>query len=186
MVMTTLLLLLLAFQPGVDERIGMLNMGQAPDRIVVFTQAPGTGPKRMMRWKAEGAVEEYGYEEEGLVVFEQRNEWVRVKLKAGSAWTKVPTGGKFMPLTELLTETLVYLNSAWDGRLAKTAGAVATGNFKGERQPPVKVLGHQTVDGKLWFRISILSASPCEEDKPKVRATGWVPARMLWYYTRGC
>lgn len=76
-----------------DERIGMLNMAKAPDRFEGFTQAPGTGLKRLMRWKTEGAVEEYGYEEEVSVVFEQRNEWVRVTLKASSAWTKVPPGG---------------------------------------------------------------------------------------------
>ena len=38
------------------------------------------------------------------------------------------------------------------------------------------VLAEKTVNGKQWFQVQALSDSPCEVTKPKVSATGWLPA----------
>jgi hypothetical protein len=184
--MKLIVLLMFAMAQPPEERIGMLAMGKAGERVESYATEPGTGAKRMLRWKTEASVEEYAYEDEGLVVYERKQEWVRVKLKQGSAWIQIPQGGKFLPLEELLVETLTFLTKEWDGKLAKTAGGVMGPKLKTEVEPTVKVVGNKRIDGKLWVNLAIYDASPCEVATPKVIARGWVPARVVWFYSRGC
>jgi hypothetical protein len=51
----------------------------------------------------------------------------------------------------------------------------------------------QTVDGKLWVEIEVISHSFCESDKPPtIKARGWIPAHdetgapTVWFPSRGC
>jgi len=111
---------------GVVAAHDCIGMIAVPEKTVsVAVGSTPNGPTRMLRWKSEAALAEYGYEEEGLVVTERQGEWLRVKLKVGSAWMRVPAGGKFIELSNLFVETLTYLNKEWDGRLARAAGGVA-------------------------------------------------------------
>jgi hypothetical protein len=67
------------------------------------------------------------------------------------------------------------------------------GAFEREEYP-VEVLEARRLGEVLWFRVDVLSASPCEvtENEPEVVSTGWVPAYghdgepAVWYYSRGC
>lgn len=171
-----------------EDRLGMLDMGKAPERVEAYTMPNGGGVKRMMRWKIEAEVEEVGYEETGIVVFERQQDWMRIKNKQGAnLWVRMPQGGKFMGLAELFEGSLTYLpKEDWDERLSKTAGGPRGAKIKAELDPTVKVVNKQMVEGKLWVEVTIFDASPCEVPKPKVIARGWVPARMVWYYSRGC
>jgi hypothetical protein len=183
-----LILFLMLAAPVREERLGMLDMGKSPDRVETFAQPQGAGTKRMINWKSEAEVEEFGYDETGIVVFEKQQDWLRIKSKQGAnLWVKLPPGGKFVGLADLLQNTLTYLTKEdWDQRLSPVAGGQRGAKIKTELEPTVRVVGKQLIDGKLWVEVTIFDASPCEVPKPKVISRGWVPARMVWYYSRGC
>jgi hypothetical protein len=61
-----------------------------------------------------------------------------------------------------------------------------------KRATTILALG-ETVDGKLWVDIEVISHSFCESDEPpKIKARGWVPAHdkigapTVWFSARGC
>ncbi|MCX6613416.1 MAG: hypothetical protein NTW74_21535, partial [Acidobacteria bacterium] len=85
--------MMLALTQEPEERLGMLGMGKAPERIEAFAQAGGGGARRMLRWKLDGEVEEFGAADTGMVVFEKQQDWLRVKSKQGvNLWVKMPQG----------------------------------------------------------------------------------------------
>jgi hypothetical protein len=181
-------MVMLAFAQEPEERLGMLGMGKAPDRLEAFTQAGGAGTKRFLRWKLEAQVEEFGAADTGMVVFEKQQDWLRVKSKQGvNLWVKMPQGGQFVALPDLLEGNQIYLTKeAWDQRLSATAGGPRGAALKTDLEPGVKIVGKQIVNGKLWLQVTILDAGLCEAPKPKAIAKGWVPLRMVWYSSSGC
>ena len=183
-----LLTLMLGFAQESEERLGMLGMGKAPARIEAFTQAGGAGTKRILNWKLEAQVEEFGAADTGMVVYEKQQDWLRVKSKQGaSLWVRMPQGGQFVALPDLLEGNLIYLTKEdWDQKLSSTAGGPRGPALKTYVEPSVKIVGKQMVNGKLWLQVTILDAGLCEAPKPKVVAKGWVPLRMVWYSSSGC
>ena len=179
---------MLALAQDSEERLGMLGMGKASERVEAFTQAGGAGTKRMLRWKLEAQVEEFGAADTGIVVYERQQDWLRVKSRQGaSLWVKMPQGGQFVALPDLLEGNLIYLTKEdWDQRLSATPGGPRGAALKTDVEPSVKIVGKQMVNGKLWLQVTILDANLCEVAKPKVVAKGWVPLRMVWYSSSGC
>ncbi len=183
-----LLTLMLGFAQESEERLGVLGMGKAPARIEAFTQAGDVGARRMLNWKLEAEVEEFGAADTGMVVYEKQQDWLRVKSKQGiSLWVRMPQGGQFVAIPDLLEGNQIYLTKEdWDQRLSPTAGGRRGPVVKTEVEPSVKIVGKQMVNGKLWLQVTILDAGLCEVPKPKVIARGWVPLRMVWYSSSGC
>ncbi len=181
-------MLMMALVQEPEERLGMLGMGKGAERIEAYAQAGGVGAKRILKWKIDAEVEEFGREETGLVVYERQQDWLRVKLKQGaSVWVKMPQGGRFAGLLEVLEGNLLYLTKEeWDERLSASAAGPRGAKIKTELEPSVKLVGKQVVAGKLWLEVAILDASLCEAAHPKLVARGWVPARMVWYFPHGC
>jgi hypothetical protein len=61
------------------------------------------------------------------------------------------------------------------------------------REEDVRVKGRQTVGGKLWIEVEVISHSFCESDKPPtIKARGWITAHdeagapTVWFSARGC
>jgi hypothetical protein len=57
----------------------------------------------------------------------------------------------------------------------------------------VRVKRLQTVEGKLWAEIEVISHSFCESDKPPtIKGHGWIGAHdkigapTVWFSSRGC
>lgn len=180
----TLFYLLIATAALAETPLGIIDMATAPARIDVYT-APDAA-KRTIDWKKQAEVTEHGYDEPGLLVLEQKGEWYRVKMTKSTAWLKLPAKTKFLDRPALFHERLTYMTKSWDGRFAKVPGGPMGTKLRTEAEPTVKVVANKVIDGKLWMRVQLLNASPCEEAEPKIVSTGWVPAEMIWFYSRGC
>jgi hypothetical protein len=138
---------------------------------------------------------EYGYEEPGAVVLQQRPGWFKVRLTGGAAWIPATDAGEFFTLERLLTDSLAYLTEAFDGRLSPSPGATRTARVSraAEAGSSVRVRGFRRADERLWIQVEVLSDSPCTSaEEPKVVGEGWLPAHgksgepAVWFYSRGC
>jgi len=138
---------------------------------------------------------EYGYEEPGAIVLEQRGKWFRVRLNVGSAWLEASAQDKFYSLEQLFEDSLTHLTEAWSGQVAASpgsAGRPAKGTPLAER-PAVRVRRASREKEGLWFLVDIMSHSACDGDgEPTVADQGWVPAYgqadapTIWFFSRGC
>jgi hypothetical protein len=139
---------------------------------------------------------EFGYEAPGVIVYEQRGKWFRIRIPDGSAWLEA-TGDEdeFYSLELLFAEHLTSFTDAWDGSVASAPGAEGrrvSGVEKADGQA-VKVRSSIRVKGSLWFLVNVLSRSGCEGDgEPTVLDSGWVPAynpanaTTIQIHARGC
>ena len=57
----------------------------------------------------------------------------------------------------------------------------------------VRVKRLQTVDGKVWVDVEVISHTICESNEPPtIKAHGWIPAHdnigapTVWFAARGC
>lgn len=143
---------------------------------------------------------EYAYDTPCLVILEKSGEksalWLKIKLKSGHAWLLPPKSSKEHSLFQILSKSIAYLTPQAARNLSTTPGAPATKSIPKPKDPQdsniLVVLAEKTINGKQWFQVQALSDSPCEVSKPKVSATGWLPALSptgavnVWFYSRGC
>ncbi len=131
------------------------------------------------------------YEESGFIVLETRPGWVRIRLDKGSGWIRWNRGPELHRYEDLVTHSMSSLQRDWDGFLFRTPN--------GKRWKPsartdrsIEVVEVERPDGKLWFKVRLLDASPCSVREPKTVAIGWVPAYdangspRVGYASRGC
>jgi len=147
----------------------------------------------------EGVVSrEVGYEVGAAVVLARQDGWSRVHLADGTpGWIAAEEAGTWFPYAELPVRRLAYLTGSWSGHVWPDPGAgnparsARAGDPRGE--VPVTVEESRMVGGLPWFRVAILSTTPCggpEEAVPEL--SGWVPAYgadgepTVWYWSRGC
>ena len=136
---------------------------------------------------------EYGYEEPGAIVIDERSGWFKVRLGTGSGWLQA-IGAEFYSFERLYENRQAYLTDQWDGRIAGTpAGAGGAAPASTSREPSVRVRRSSRVNGALWLLVDVLSESFCTAGRePKVVASGWVPAHApsgeptVWFFSRGC
>lgn len=150
------------------------------------------------RWE-EVDSREVGYEVAAAVVVAHRDGWYRIRLAGGAlGWTSSEEAGTWFPYSELPLRRLAYLTDAWSGHVwpgpgagnpVRSFGAMVSGG--GEH--PVRVHGSTLVGGVPWFRVEILSETPCGDPGEAVgELSGWVPAYgalgtpTVWYWARGC
>lgn len=139
---------------------------------------------------------EHGYEELGALVYGRERGYYLIRTARGLGWLSPHKAGAFHPFEKLITRELTYLTDAWDGFVsASPAGAIRTRVAPRRPYGPekVRVKRLQTVEGRLWAEIEIISHSICESDKPPtVTGLGWIRAHdrdgapAVWFASRGC
>ena len=139
---------------------------------------------------------EYGYEQAGALVYGRERGHFLIRTARGLGWLSPHDAGTFHSLETLLTRDLTYLTDAWDGFVSASPGGAARRRVP-QRRPygyeDVRVKRLQTVEGKLWAEIEVISHSSCESDKPPtVKGHGWIKAHdkigapTIWFPSRGC
>ena len=163
--------------------------------------APRTDATVIAKIESESDVitREVAYELDGAVVYEQRDNWLRLSLADGrTGWLDSPVSASFHPLEELLVNRLSYLTPAWDGRLWPQPGAGHP--FRPSipdhirEEPPIRVVETTRVAGSLWLNVQVYGANLCSAAEGETRpiAGGWIPAWNAdgevtsWYWARGC
>ncbi len=141
--------------------------------------------------RGELPVLEDDYEESALVVVERAGKWVRVRLDQGTGWIRLSNADEVVPYEEMVIDRLAELTDDWDGRIYSRPGGRAR-RLTGVSRPSVTVEDSRRVDGKLWFRVRLFAASPCETRKPREIAEGWVRGYSqrrqptVLHFSRGC
>ncbi|MEM9055885.1 MAG: hypothetical protein AAGD86_00330 [Pseudomonadota bacterium] len=144
------------------------------------------------------ATREAGYEFAAAVVLARRDGWYRVRLADGRpGWIAAEHAGTYFPYNELPVRRLAYLNEHWSGLVWPEPGAgqprrSGVHSSQARSEFPVEVHESRELGGLVWFRVSVLVASPCEGGDGKATLSGWVPGYgangqpTVWYYSRGC
>ena len=133
---------------------------------------------------------EYAYEEQGFIALEEKGNWVRIVLDAGSGWIRREPRSE-MHRYEELVHNMSRLLRNWDGALFRTPGGRAW-KPKGKTDHSIEVLDDRRVHGKLWFKVRLLERTPCDGGDPVTVAIGWVPGYdsnrhpLIEYFSRGC
>lgn len=187
--------------PDNETLIGLLDLpalgagGTIPIREWPDAAAPETG-----QVDSYDGVEsrEAGYEEPAAVVFARVDGWYRVRLSDGRyGWIGSNDAGTWSPFAELPVNRLAYLTEAWSGHVWPEPGAGIPARSgrratQERREYAVEVHESQRVGGTIWFRVDVLSGSPCEGGEARPELSGWVPGYgangqpAAWYYSRGC
>ena len=139
---------------------------------------------------------EFAYEQPGAIVLRQTNSWFEVALSKGTGWVRVKEVGRFLPVEQLLTGSLLYLRKGAPIPLHTRPGDLAAPRVPGTRTAvdlPARLRAFERVAGTLWIQVESLSANPCTEEKlPVAPVSGWLPfhdARgqpSVWFSPRGC
>ena len=175
------------------------NSGQyAPRAALTLYTRPHSESKVVALISSIQAVDEaeYGYEEKGALVYGRENGYFLIRTSRGVGWLSPHDAGRFHAIETLIKRDLTDLTDAWDG-FVHAAPRSANRTRVPQRRPygseDVRVKGLQTVDGKLWAEVDVISHSFCESDKPvTVKASGWIPvhdetgAPTIWFASRGC
>jgi hypothetical protein len=190
-----------ASDPENETLVGMLDLdalahgGTVPVRE---RRAPDAPVLAVVASYREVESREVSYEVGAATAFARVDRWTRIRLTDGRfGWVAPDDAGTWFPYGELVTNRLNYLTGAWSGHVwpAPGAGIPARSSlpWKRERQEhPAAVLEAALVGGTLWFRVEILSESPCMDPNASVTLSGWIPAfgvegePTAWYYSRGC
>ena len=139
---------------------------------------------------------EFAYEQPGAIVLRQINSWFEIALEKGTGWVRIKDAGRFLPVEQLLKDSLIYLRKgAPMPQHARPGGPVA------QRVPgthtavdlPVKLEAFERVAGTLWLQVETLSVNPCtQENIPAAPVSGWLPFHdakgqpSVWFSSRGC
>ena len=145
---------------------------------------------------------EVGYEQPAAVVFSRVDGWYRIRLPdarpdARYGWIGPEDAGTWFPYAELPVNSLAYLTEAWSGHVWPEPGAGIPARSprratQERHEYAVEVHESAVVGGTIWFRITLLSGSPCEGGDVGPELSGWVPGYgpggepAAWYYSRGC
>jgi len=144
------------------------------------------------------ATSEVAYEVPAAVVATRADDWYRIGLADGSfGWVAPLDAGAWTPFERLPLDALAYLTEAWSGHLWPQAGGgvPVRSRRKGTQQRgeyAAQVHEARWLGSALWFRVDVLTGSPCDGGDVDVEASGWVLAYgadgdpAVWYYSRGC
>lgn len=170
----------------------------APRAALALYTRPDSESKVLAHISSPTAIDdaEYGYEQAGALVYSREGGYFLIRTSRGVGWLSPHNAGSFHPLETLIIASLTYLTDAWDGFVSVSPGSANRARVPRRRlrgSEDVRVKGLQTVDGKLWVDIEVISHSFCESDKPPaIKARGWVPAHdkigapTVWFSARGC
>lgn len=170
----------------------------APRAALTLYTRPDSESKVLAQISSPAAIDtaEYGYEEAGALVYGRERGYFLIRTARGVGWLSAHNAGSFHPFETLITRELTYLTDAWDGFVSASPGGAARTRVP-QRRPygreDVRVKRFQTVDGKLWAEIEVISHSFCESAKPPtIKGHGWIRAHdqigapTVWFASRGC
>ena len=170
-----------SFKPGV---ISVFVAPNAPNPISGFSHND--------LWEGKLPSLEYGYEEKGAIILEQRKDWYRIKLATGSGWVKASFTNKMLPLELLLLSHISAFSDSWDGLVFDSPEGVSS-KLTLQDFTAVKVLGNESKNDNLWFKIQFPVEDSCGEVSASIeKVTAWVPAYAkvnkptMWFHSRGC
>jgi hypothetical protein len=175
------------------------NSGQhAPRAALTLYTRPDSESTVLVQISSPAAIDnaEYGYEEAGALVYGRQRGYFLIRTSRGVGWLSPRNAGSFHSLETLITRDLTYLTDTWDGFVSASPGGAARTRVP-QRRPygseDVRVKRLQTVEGKLWAEIEVISHSFCESDKPAtIKGQGWIRAHdnfgapTVWFSSRGC
>jgi len=175
------------------------NSGEyAPRAALTLYTRPDSESKVLMQISSPAAIDsaEYRYEEAGALVYDRQRGYFLIRTSRGVGWLSPHSAGSFHPLETLITRDLTYLTDAWDGFVSASPGGAARTRVP-QRRPygseDVRVKRLQTVEGKLWAEIEVISHSSCKSAKPPtIKGHGWIRAHdkigapTVWFSSRGC
>ena len=184
-----------------DTLIGLLDIKSLAHGVSVPVHAAANQQSPVIR-----VVEDYddietlesGYEVRSAVVLARIDGWYRVRLAGGTpGWIAPEHAGTWFPYNALPVRRLAYLNEHWSGFVWPDSGAGIPARsglrFSQRRnQFAVEVHESQLVGGVVWFRVSVLVASPCDGGEARATLSGWVPGYgadgepTVWFHSRGC
>ena len=179
------------------------SSGQTTDTQLPVWSAPSQASKSLATVSNADVLEshEWTYEEPAAAVYDYRHDgqtsWYQIRMMPSgkTGWVESGTGRVFHPLSSLISESLPYLTSTWDGRTWRIAGNHDSTSKVEQRKPktPVVVADSAILENKLWFLVVVLEESPCASaEAPAVLKAGWIPAHAeagflnIWFYSRGC
>jgi hypothetical protein len=190
-----------AADPANTTLVGLLDLDALAHggNVAVYERPDTSGPVHSLVASYAGIESrEVGYEVGAAVVFARVGRWSRVRLSDGTfGWIAHEHAGTFFPYENLPVRRLTYLTGAWSGHAWPAPGAgipVRSTHFSGDLRAEYAVDVHESriVGGMLWFRVDVLTASPCDGGDAGVDFSGWVPGYgaqgepTVWYYSRGC
>ncbi|NGX16377.1 hypothetical protein [Wenzhouxiangella sp. XN24] len=139
---------------------------------------------------------EVDYEVPAAVVYAHVDGWYKLRTADGVfGWLPPDYAGTFFPYADLLVRRLAYVSLPWHGFVWPAPGAGLPLRMlppEGKHEQPVEVLETQIVGGSPWFRVNLMTTSPCEGGESARGTGGWVPAYredgtpLAWFYSRGC
>lgn len=114
-------------------------------------------------------------------VFERREGWFQVALRADASWQETPR---------------VWLEDSGEWRFRPAVDPAEAAAFMERVWGPatryVRINQHRRLAGELWLEVEVLEDSPCLVVEPDVVARGWIPAHgtggapTAWFHARGC
>lgn len=174
------------------EQGGSIKTFQRPDSS---EDIPAEDP-RIVHFSDELISREISAETPAAEVYAQLDGWLKVHRQGlGFRWVQEAEAGPFWPYDTLPIRWLSYLNTEWDGYIWPDPGAGLPWYAKASDHSEHAIVVHdsQRIGGSLWFKVELLSESPCEGiDPPRSLAAGWIPAYgssgkpAVWFYSRGC
>jgi hypothetical protein len=139
---------------------------------------------------------EFAYEQPGAIVLRQTNSWFEIALSKGTGWVRVKDVERFLPVEQLLKDSLLYLRKGAPIPLYTRPGDPAAPRVPGTRTAvdlPAELRAFKRVAGTLWVQVESLSANPCTQEKlPVAPVSGWLPFHdakgqpSVWFSSRGC
>lgn len=187
--------------PDNETLVGLLDLPALSlgGRVPVRDRPTATAPV-VAELESYDAIEsrEVGYEQPSAVVFASVEGGYRVRLREGDfGWIAPGDAGAWFPYEDLPVNRLAYLTEAWSGHVWPEPGAGIPARSsrrvtQERKEYAVEVHESAIIGGTIWFRVDLLSGSPCEAGDVRPELSGWVPGYgvegqpVAWYHSRGC
>lgn len=97
----------------------------------------------------------------------REGEWFEIALGASYAWVRVQEPSRYLPVEQLLGDSLAYLIADGPLQLLGSPGegrSVWSSDGELPRNLPIEVLGFSKVSGRLWVHVRVLDVNPCTEE----------------------
>lgn len=206
--------------PGADALTGLLELptvfgppetggvvaAEQPRAVAIYAAPDDSTPPITTLVELEDfEYREFTYEGAAAVVYRQRPDWYEIGVRLPDrkkAWLRAGDAGDFMPVGELLTGRLAYLNEHWDGHLWADAGSgrrsgepsrlIAPSPHDTRAELAVRILETRSVGDGLWLRVETMEENECVRADSPVVDRGWIPAYsatgqlVAWFFSRGC
>jgi hypothetical protein len=140
--------------------------------------------------------QEYAAEQPAAIVLEQRGEWFRLRLPAGSGWVRATPRNDYGPLLALLQRDLDGFTDPAGARLRHGPAPDAETVWHGVPVCAVpRVRATDTSGARTWLEVEFERDACCADDAPMTPASpvrGWLPlyrddgVPSVWFASRGC